>query len=62
MSRNEQEDKMKNNLYIRIMGRNIPISAMFDNEKDANKHMAHTNDGVIATFGKYILLANMETK
>lgn len=47
-------------LYVRSMGKLLRVTAMFDNDADANKFMAK-NDGhsVVACFGPYVLLANV---
>jgi|GEM_PF-1048676 len=46
-------------LNIIRMGRNVPISAIFFDEDQANKHMetASPEQGVIATYGTMIVLA-----
>jgi hypothetical protein len=47
-------------LYVRSMGKLLRVTAIFNNDTDANKFMAK-NDGqsVVACFGPYILLANV---
>lgn len=49
-------------IYIYSMGKRLQLTAIFDNDYDANKHMEKTEDAVIATFGKYVLLANKYDK
>ena len=45
-------------VYIYSMGKRLLLTAIFDNDADANKHMAKTDDACIAIFGKFVLLAN----
>ena len=45
-------------VYIYSMGKRLRITAIFDNDADANKHMEKTDDACIAIFGKFVILAN----
>jgi hypothetical protein len=48
-------------LYVRSMGKLLRVTAIFDNDDDANRHMAQSgnNDAVVAVFGKLVLLADV---
>lgn len=52
----------KQQIYIFSMGKKLLITAIFDNEDEANAHMAKTDDAVIAEFGRFIFLANKYDK
>jgi len=54
--------KVKENLIIRSMGKSLRVTAIFDNDDDANKHMEKTEDAVIAVVGPYVFLANKYDK
>lgn len=45
-------------LYLRSMGKALRITAIFDDEGAANRHMTSSNDAVIAKIGRYIFLAD----
>lgn len=50
-------------LYVRSMGKLLEVTAAFDNDDEANRHMAKTNDAVVAvTTGGLILLADKGDK
>jgi len=49
---------MNEQIYIYSMGKKLLLTAVFDNDQDANAHMEKTDDAVIAVFGKFIFLAN----
>ena len=49
-------------VYICSMGKRLLITAIYDNDNDANKDMEKTNNAVIAVFGKYVILANKYDK
>lgn len=44
--------------YLRSMGKLLRVTAIFTDEDKANRHMARTNDAVIAVCGKFIFLAD----
>ena len=50
------------NLYVRSMGKLLRVTAIFTSDDDANAYMAKKDEGVVACFGPYILLANMYDK
>lgn len=56
--------KKDDKLLIRSMGKSLRITAIFTDADEANKHMQkpNNNDGVIATFGDFIFLANVYDK
>lgn len=46
-------------MYVRSMGKALRVTAIYDNDDDANAHMEKNHDdAVIAVFGKYVFLAN----
>lgn len=51
-------------LYVRSMGKLLRVTAIFDNDEDANRHMARSdnNDAVVAVFGSFVLLADVYDK
>ena len=52
--------KEKQTVYVRSMGKVLEVSAIFDNDSDANKYMEkHHDEGVIAVFGNYVFIAEM---
>lgn len=46
-------------LYVRSMGKALRVTAIFDNDDEANAYMAQpgNDDAVVAVFGKFVLLA-----
>ena len=47
-------------MYVRSMSKALRITAIFETKDEANAHMSrHKDQGVVARFGKYILLANL---
>lgn len=48
-------------LYVRSMGKALKVTAMFTDEDKANAYMAKpdNNGGVVAVFGKFILVADV---
>ena len=58
----ERGENMQETIYINSMGKRLKLTAIFDNDVDANKHMEKTDDAVVAVFGKYVLLANRYDK
>jgi len=57
-------NKDETKLYVRSMGKMLKITAIFDDDDSANKHMAKpdNNDGVVATSGNLVLLADVYDK
>ena len=49
---------MSQESYIYSMGKKLKITAIFDNEAEANANMAKTDNAVVGEFGKFIFLAN----
>jgi hypothetical protein len=49
---------MSQEIYIYSMGKKLKITAIFDNEAEANANMAKTDNAVVGEFGKFIFLAN----
>jgi microcompartment protein CcmK/EutM len=49
-------------LLIYSMGKKLKITAMFDNDDECNKHLAQSNDSVIACFGGFVLCADKSDK
>lgn len=50
-------------LYVRTMGKAIRVTAVFDNDEDANKYMEKNRDeGLVAEFGELRLIANLYDK
>jgi hypothetical protein len=49
-------------LYVRSMGKRLRVTAIADNDDEANAHMATTDDAVIACVGPLVLMANMYDK
>jgi hypothetical protein len=46
-------------LYVRMYGKAVRVTAIFQNDDDANAFMArHPEQSVIACFGPLILIAN----
>lgn len=45
-------------VFIYSMGKKLRLTAIADNDEDANKHMARTDDAVIACFGTLVLMAS----
>ena len=47
-------------IYVRSMGKALRVTAIFDNESDANSYMErHRDQGVIAEFKPLIFIANL---
>ena len=46
-------------MYLRSMGKAVKITGIFTDEEATNKFCEHTNNGVIAQFGKYIFTADL---
>ena len=49
-------------IYVRSMGKLLRVTAMFTDTDKANAYMAGADEGVVACFGPYILLANLYDK
>lgn len=49
-------------LLIRSMGKALRVTAIADNDDDANAHMERSDDAVIAAFGPFVLMANKYDK
>jgi hypothetical protein len=50
-------------IYVRSMGKALRVTAMFTDEAEANRYMERNADeGVVAVFGPYVLLANLFDK
>ena len=48
---------------IRSMGKRLRVTAIFDNDDEANQHMAsHPSDAVVACLGPFVLLADKYDK
>lgn len=45
-------------VYLYSMGKRLRLTAIFDNDDDANAHMEKSNDAVVACFGPFILCAD----
>lgn len=48
-------------LWIYSMGKKMRVTAITDNDKEANAHMEKTGvrEGVIACFGPFVFMANL---
>ena len=47
-------------LMVRSMGRTFRVTAIFDNDDEANKYMEqHTDQAVIACFGPLVIIAQV---
>jgi hypothetical protein len=47
-------------LYVRSMGNALRVTAIFTSADEANEYTeSHRDEGVVAQFGPYILLANL---
>lgn len=49
-------------LYIYSMGKRLRITAIFTDEDRANEYMAKKDEGVVACFGSFIFMANLNDK
>lgn len=50
-------------LYVAPVGKNIRVTAIFDNDAEANAFMeANGDQSVIATYGKFIMLARNDDR
>lgn len=49
-------------LYVRSMGKALRVTAIFTNDDAANARMAKVDEGVVAVFGPFVLLANLHDK
>lgn len=49
-------------LYVRSMGKALRVTAIFTNVREANQYMETRDEGVVAEFGPYILLAGLYDK
>ena len=51
-------------LYVRSMGKSLKVTAIFDNDDDANKHIsrADNNDAVVCVAGNLVILADVYDK
>ena len=47
-------------LYVRSMGKALRVTAIFPSDDTANQYLAsHRDQGCIAVFGSYVLIANL---
>lgn len=47
-------------IYVRSMGKDLRVTAVFTNDDDANTYMEKNRDeGVIAVYGDVVFLANV---
>ena len=56
--------KPEQKLYVRSMGKMLRVTAIYDNDDDANAHIdrSDNDDGVVAVFRPFVLLANLHDK
>lgn len=52
----------KQNLYVRSMGKALRVTAIFSEDDDANRHMAKSDDAVVACFGRLTFMARKYDK
>ena len=50
-------------VYVRSMGKLLRVTAVFHDEDEANKYMEkHADEGLVACFAPYFLIANVYDK
>jgi hypothetical protein len=55
------QDTTGTNLYLRIWGKNIKVTAIADNAKEANDHMLdHDGCSVLAVVGELVIMADKD--
>lgn len=53
------QDTTETNLYLRVSGKNIKVTAVADNADEANAHMLqHENASVLAVVGSLVIMAD----
>lgn len=52
----------KQKLYVRSMGKALRVTAIFSEDDDANRHMAKSDDAVVACFGRLTFMARKYDK
>lgn len=45
-------------VFVYSMGKKLKLTAIADTDEDANRHMARTDDAVVACFGTLVLMAS----
>jgi hypothetical protein len=55
--------KDEQRVYVRSMGKALRVTAVFTSDDEANAYMAkHLDEGVVAQFGRFVLLANLHDR
>ena len=55
--------KPEQTMYVASMSKLLKVTAIFDNDDEANAYMSnHGDEGVIAVFGSFVMLANLYDK
>ena len=50
-------------IYVRSMGKALPVTAIATSDDEANEHCRkHSDDGVIAVYGELVFMANMYSR
>jgi hypothetical protein len=54
--------KLKPEQTLYVMGKALQVTAIFTDSEEANRYMETREEGVVAEFGPYILLAHLHDK